>query len=216
MKSKKLKNKSRILVLAPHIDDGELGCGGTIRKMVQEGHTVYYVAFSAAEKSVPPLFPRDILKKEVKKAIDILGIQKKYLDVLDFEVRCFPQYRQEILESMIKIKSDFNPDMVFLPCKDDTHQDHQTVSSEGFRAFKSVSILGYELPWNNRASILTSFQPLSEEQLQSKIKSAEVYESQRYRLPNPAEVLRSLAIVRGSQIGCKYAEAFELIRWIMK
>ena len=210
------KNKSRVLVLAPHIDDGELGCGGTIRKMVQEGHIVYYVAFSAAEKSVPPLFPRDILKKEVKKATDILGIKKEYLDVLDFEVRCFPQYRQEILESMVKIKPDFNPDIVFLPCKDDTHQDHQTVSNEGFRAFKSVSIFGYELPWNNRASILTSFQPLSEEQLQCKIKSAEIYKSQRYRLPNPAEILRSLAVVRGSQIGCKYAEAFELIRLIMR
>ena len=44
---------NNILVLAPHTDDGELGCGGTISKFVKEGKNIYYVAFSTAEESVP-------------------------------------------------------------------------------------------------------------------------------------------------------------------
>lgn len=204
-----------ILVLAPHTDDGELGCGGTIARMVQEGHSVHYVAFSAAEKSVPPLFPRDVLRTEVKLATSLLGIEPEHLDVLDFEVRCFPQHRQNILEKMIELRDSIKPERVFLPCCDDTHQDHQVVSSEGFRAFKGSTILGYELPWNNLVSVLTAFQPLTERQLSLKIKSAMEYKSQRYRISDPSSILHSLATVRGAQIGSGYAEAFEVIRWIL-
>ena len=57
---------NRVLVLAPHTDDGELGCGGTISRMVEEGREVYYAAFSTAAESVPPPFPPDILEKEVR------------------------------------------------------------------------------------------------------------------------------------------------------
>ncbi len=45
--------KQKILVLAPHTDDGELGCGGTIVRLIDEGQDVYYVAFSICEESVP-------------------------------------------------------------------------------------------------------------------------------------------------------------------
>ena len=62
----------RILVLAPHTDDGEFGCGGSIAKFINEGRQVYYVAFSTAEKSVPAGMPKDILKVEVKEATRLL------------------------------------------------------------------------------------------------------------------------------------------------
>jgi LmbE family N-acetylglucosaminyl deacetylase len=54
--------------LAPHTDDGELGAGGFISKLVDEGAEVFYMAFSTAEESVPEGFPKDILKTEVKAA----------------------------------------------------------------------------------------------------------------------------------------------------
>ena len=53
-----------ILVLAPHTDDGELGCGGTMDRLVKSGTDVHYAAFSTAEKSVPTGYPADILKNE--------------------------------------------------------------------------------------------------------------------------------------------------------
>ncbi|MBT7289512.1 MAG: PIG-L family deacetylase, partial [Chloroflexi bacterium] len=61
---------SRILVLAPHTDDGEFGCGGSISRWLNEKKEIYYIAFSSAEKSVPQGMPKDILKVEVKKATE--------------------------------------------------------------------------------------------------------------------------------------------------
>ncbi|MER3409204.1 MAG: hypothetical protein C4306_03670, partial [Thermoleophilia bacterium] len=64
----------RVLVLAPHTDDGELGCGGTMARLVEEGAEVRYVAFSIAVKSLPPGFPPDTLAREVREATRELGI----------------------------------------------------------------------------------------------------------------------------------------------
>ena len=60
-----------ILVLAPHTDDGELGLGGTISRLIEKGKKVTYVAFSTAQQSVPKGFPKDILKTEVKQLPDL-------------------------------------------------------------------------------------------------------------------------------------------------
>ena len=62
------KNMEKILILAPHTDDGELGCGGSIARFIEDGQDVYYAAFSTAEESVDPSFPINILEVEVKKA----------------------------------------------------------------------------------------------------------------------------------------------------
>ena len=91
-------NKNKVLVLAPHTDDGEFGCGGAINKLINEGHEVYYVAFSACQQSVLKEFPSDILITEVKAATKILGIKKENLILFDYDVRTFNYRRQEILE----------------------------------------------------------------------------------------------------------------------
>ena len=72
-----LNSYNNILVLAPHTDDGELGLGGTISKLIELGKKVTYVAFSTAQQSVPEGFPKDILKTEVKKATAQLGYHLK-------------------------------------------------------------------------------------------------------------------------------------------
>ena len=205
-----------ILVLAPHTDDGEFGCGGTIARFVDEGHEVHYVAFSAAENAVPPDRPPDILRTEVMEATAILGIRRDHVQVLKFEVRTFPTFRQEILQVMVDLAANLQPDMVFVPNSADTHQDHQTISSEGFRAFKKTSIMGYELPWNNLTFTTTGFIVLDDEQVEKKIQALRCYRSQSDRPYATAEFVRSLASVRGTQIGLKYAEAFEVIRTIRK
>ena len=63
-------NYSKILVLAPHTDDGEFGCGGTIARLVDTGASVTYVAFSSAEESVPEGMDKDILKRGVRGRMD--------------------------------------------------------------------------------------------------------------------------------------------------
>lgn len=210
-----LKFSKRILILAPHTDDGELGCGATIAKFIDEGICVFYVAFSSAEKSVPEGMPPDILKKEVQEATAVLGILKENLIIFDFEVRNFPSVRQEILEKMISLKKEINPNVIFLPSTYDTHQDHKTISEEAFRAFKDSTMLGYELPWNNLTFTTNCFITIKEECLQKKIDALKCYKSQSFRGYATEEVIRSLARIRGTQVGCKYAEVFEVIRWVI-
>ena len=52
----------KILILAPHTDDGEFGCGGSIAKFIDQGAEVTYAAFSTAEESLPPDLPPDTLE----------------------------------------------------------------------------------------------------------------------------------------------------------
>lgn len=102
---------NNVLVLAPHTDDGALGLGGTIHKLISMGKNVYYAAFSTAEKSVPEGFPRDVLKYEVKKATARLGIKPENLFIYDFEVRKLNYYRQEILEELINLRKKYRFDL---------------------------------------------------------------------------------------------------------
>jgi len=205
----------KILVLAPHTDDGELGCGGTIARFVEEKKQVFYIAFSSAEKSVPRGLPRDILKKEVKKAVKIFGLFPKNLILFNHEVRDFPRYRQEILDEMIKLDKKIKPDLILLPSAHDIHQDHQVILQEGLRAFKKISILGYELPWNNYIFNTDVFIPLKEKHLLKKIKALSCYKSQLGRFYMSGDFIKSLAKTRGVQINVSYAEAFEVIRLIL-
>jgi LmbE family N-acetylglucosaminyl deacetylase len=137
----------KVLVISPHTDDGELGCGGSIARFIEEGTTVEYVALSCCEKSVPPEYPSDILSREVKSATKILGITQPIL--FSFDVREFPKFRQQILYTLIRLRNKIKPDIVFTPSRSDTHQDHKTTVEETMRAFKKCTILGYEQPWNN-------------------------------------------------------------------
>jgi LmbE family N-acetylglucosaminyl deacetylase len=202
----------RALVLAPHTDDGEFGCGATINKFIENGCEVYYAAFSACQQSVLPEFPSDILITEVKEATQVLGIKKDHLILFDYEVRKFNYNRQAILDDILKLKKDIDPDVVFMPSINDIHQDHFTITNEGIRAFKWSSIFCYELPWNNFVFNTSCFISVSQQQLQTKINALEKYQSQQHRPYANSEFIKGLANVRGVQSGNTYAEAFEIVR----
>jgi LmbE family N-acetylglucosaminyl deacetylase len=207
--------KKKILILAPHTDDGELGCGGSIAKFIQEGAEVHYVAFSICTRSLPAHLAPDTLEKEVKVATKILGIQPENLILYDFDVRRFKEFRQDILEELVRIKSKIEPDLVFLPTLHDIHQDHQVIAEEGLRAFKNTSILAYELPWNNLTFNTAGFIRLESEQIEKKIEALNAYVSQKHRTYLNANFIRSLATTRGVQINTTFAEAFEVVRWVI-
>ena len=211
-----IENKQRILILAPHTDDGEFGCGGSIAKFLSNGSAVYYVAFSTAEKSVPKHLPRDILKTEVREATKRLGIPPENLIIYNYEVRKLNYSRQDILEELVKIQKDIDPDLVFLPSLNDLHQDHHTVAMEGIRAFKTTTILGYEVPWNNIVFRTEAFVKLKTYHVQKKIDALKAYQSQQHRFYATEEFIWSLARTRGVQTATDFAEAFEVIRWIIE
>ena len=205
-------NCKNVLVLAPHTDDGELGLGGTINKLITEGKRVTYVAFSTAEESVPPGFPKYILKTEVRNATAKLGIKSENLIIYSYQVRKLNYVRQEILEELIKIRKREKYDLVFIPSLHDIHQDHTTIAQEGVRAFKNTTILGYELIWNNLSFDTQCFVRLQEDDIKAKIMALKEYHSQGKRDYLSDEFIYSLAKTRGVQVGSEYAEAFEVIR----
>lgn len=210
-----LPERTTILVMAPHTDDGELGAGGSIARWVDEGHDVHYVAFSSCQNSVPDGWPADVLVGEVAEATAQLGIKPDHLRVLDFEVRHFEDARQEILQTMVELQRELTPGLVLVPSPDDLHQDHHVVAREGLRAFKRTSLLAYEIAWNNLSFRTTSFVELEERHVQAKIDALRCYRSQAGRPYSDPDFLRSQVRYHGVQAGCTHAETFDVLRWIL-
>jgi LmbE family N-acetylglucosaminyl deacetylase len=204
----------RALVLAPHTDAGEFGCGGTMARLVEEGAEVRYVAFSIATRSLPEGFAPDTLRHEVAAATAELGIPAEALTVHDFDVRTFPDHRQEILELLIALWHEWEPDVVFQPSLHDIHQDHQTVATEGIRAFKRTTILGYEIPWNNLDFAYQAYLALEQRHIERKSAALARYASQQHRRYADPEYVWSLARTHGINVNRDFAEVFQVYRAI--
>lgn len=205
----------RVLVLAPHVDDGELGCGASMSKFLEEGIETYYAAMSTADKSLPEGYPPGTLKSELTEAMKVLGLPASNTMVFDFEVRTFSYRRQEVLDCMYGISREIQPDLVLMPSLNDMHQDHQVLAQEALRAFKTRTILGYEMPWNNISFNTTCFVPLEQRHVARKIEALKCYETQKHRSYINPDFIKSLAISRGTQINREYAEAFEVVRLVI-
>jgi LmbE family N-acetylglucosaminyl deacetylase len=202
----------RVLVLAPHTDDGEFGCGGTMTRLVEAGAEVRYVAFSIATRSLPPGFAPDTLARELREATAELGVPEANLRVHDFDVRTFPERRQEILELLVGLWEEWRPDVVFQPSHHDVHQDHQTIAQEGLRAFKRTTILGYEIPWNNYDFSYGCYVALEKHHIERKVAAVQRYASQQHRRYANADYIWNLARVHGTNVNRDYAEVFQVYR----
>ena len=185
----------RLLILAPHTDDAELGCGGTIARLTSEGVAVHVVAFSA-----PDEFPT--LRDEFARASEGLGATA---EVLGFETTYFTRDRQDILQALIGYRDEHNPTAVLLPSASDVHQDHATLHAEGIRAFKNTTVLGYELPRNHLTFAPQVFVTLTDAHVAAKLAALRCYESQKARPYFDDEYIAGLARVRGGQIDTRYA-----------
>jgi N-acetylglucosamine malate deacetylase 1 len=207
-----LESWRRVLVLAPHTDDGEFGCGGTTARLLETGAEVRYVAFSIATRSLPDGFEPGTLAREVREATAELGIPEENLTVHDFDVRTFPDHRQQILELLIALWSEWQPDVVFQPSLHDVHQDHQVIAAEGLRAFKRTTILGYEIPWNNLDFSYGCYVSLERRHLERKVAAVAKYASQQHRRYANADYIWNLARVHGTNVNREYAEVFQVYR----
>lgn len=212
---KDLNNFSTVLLLAPHTDDGEFGCGGTIARFLELGVRVVYAAFSICQQSIPEGFPFDILKTEMLRSMEHYGIPEGDYVILDYPVRNFAAHRQQILDDMLELGRKFQPDLVFMPSAHDIHQDHHTIAEEAMRAFKRVTLLGYEVPWNNYTFNNQAYISLNETHIRKKLGAIACYDTQKERNYADEAFIRGLARTHGVQVGSEYAEVFEVVRWIM-
>ena len=194
-----------VLLLAPHLDDVELGAGGMVAKLSDEGSYITYMGFYAPSE----------LRNEFHESAEILGIDEVHL--LDFERRTFPSHRQEILQILYDYNENYVVDLVLTPATTDIHQDHQTVTTEAIRAFRRSTILGYEVPGNNIDLHQSCFVLLNEKQVKRKVKAILCYESQfeTRGLKFTEEYTRSRIINCGVHVNNKYAEIFEVIKLVI-
>lgn len=194
----------KALVLSPHTDDAELGAGGTIANLAEKGCETSLFVFSWCENK------KNI--KACKEACEILGIDK--IEIFDIERRHFPEQRQDILQIMYDYNIENKIDLVLTPTTTDLHQDHITVTKEAMRAFKGSTILGYEIPWNNIQITTNCFIPLQKKYVDKKIQALNCYETQKDRHYFDDQYFESILKMRGTQIQTKYAEAFEVIKYV--
>ncbi|MEZ8018144.1 PIG-L deacetylase family protein [Vibrio splendidus] len=211
-----INNCKKALVLAPHTDDGELGMGATISKLIREGVEVHYAAFSPAIESIPKGFSPDSTRLEVTEATKLLGIRSENLYIYDFEVRIFPEKRQEILDNLISLRNKVDPDVIFIPSSDDVHQDHSVIHTEAVRAFKNRTIFCYELIWNQFSFNSHLLISLDREDVEKKYNALSCYKTQSGRPYMDKDFIFGLSKARGVQVGVDFAEAFEVIRCVIK
>lgn len=208
----------KTLIVSPHTDDAEIGCGGTIYKLLEEENSIYWIVFSTAEASLPKNLPKDTLKREFLSVLHNYNIPKLEYEIFNYEVRNLNNYRQEILQTLVDVGNKFSPDLVIGPSLNDFHQDHQIVANEVVRAFKmSASIIAYELPWNHITFNTQLFVKLQKKHLDKKWAILQNYKTQFLvgKQYFSKEFIFGLAKTRGVQCNAMFAEAFEVIRWMM-
>ena len=197
------EHQKKALVLSPHTDDAELGCGGTIAKLIEEGWAVHVIYFSAVKNRFPQLV------SEAENSAKILGMS---YEILDFNTRYFPRDRQEILQVLHDYSRKENYNLVFTPTTTDIHQDHGVVTTEAKRVFRKCTLLGYELPWNNLDVSLNCFIPLEKRHIKKKISALECYNTQKKHPYFDKTFLESVVKMRGVHLSTPFAEGFETIK----
>ena len=204
----------RALVLAPHTDDGEFGCGGTIARLVEAGAEVHYHAFSSASRSLPDGFPADTLVHEARAATSQLGIPERTSPSTTSTCAHSRPCARRSSRSWSPRTPSCEPELVLMPSLGDIHQDHETIAREGLRAFKRTTLLGYEIPWNCFASA-ARLRGAGAPPHRRQGGRARALQSQQHRNYANEEYVRNLARTHGIESGRELAEVFEVYRWIL-
>lgn len=205
-----------VLAVGPHPDDIELGLGASLHRLATLNVPIRVIVFSSAAASLPPgVEERDIIR-ECQASLEILGVNHDNVEIHNFPVRRFDSYRQDILELLVTLDRAFSPEVVFCPSLSDTHQDHEVVSRECERAFRKRTILGYELPWNNRGFVPSVSLSVTRENLETKERALKCYASQQGRQYFEPGLLSSLARLRASAAGVEFAESFDVTRMVIR
>lgn len=210
---------NKILVISSHTDDAEISMGGSIHKFIENGYDVYHAILSSAEEqAIMRGYDPQILKNESKIANECLGLKSDnyYLFDVGYPTDYFYTVRQNIADSLNRLKLIIEPDIVFVHSSFDTHQDHIVVHNETKRIFKEIGVIGYEFPYNNLSFKYDLIIGLTEKNMETKIRAIRSFKSQHDRVYTDKEYIYSLARSHSVRIksAYKYAEAFEVIRLI--
>jgi len=201
----------RILFLGAHPDDIELGCGALIHHIASISELLC-VTLSDNQKN--PLLKNVV--DEQYRSMAILGVPRGCVKYGPFTTRVFPQARQEILEYLLQLRSDFRPDIIFVHSKQDVHQDHLTMTDESLRAFRGITVLGFDVVRSSHGFFPHFLVEVSEADVQAKIEALAQYETYRDKYYFNSELTRSIMIRHGALAERPFAEGFDILRIVGK
>jgi len=197
----------KVLFLGAHPDDIELGCGALLHHIAK--HTdVLCVTLSDNQKN-PDL---QNVKHEHYDSMAVLGVAKEKIILGPFTTRIFHDSRQEILEYFLKLRREFQPDLIFVHSKQDVHQDHLTMTDEALRAFRGITVLGFDVVRSSYGFFPHFLVEVTEEDVNQKIEALSKYETYRDRYYFNRELTRSIMIRHGALAERPFAEGFDILR----
>lgn len=196
-----------LLFLGAHPDDIELGCGAFISDMIGKAD-IHCLTFSDNQKN-PDLLH---LVGEHYDSMHQLGLTDNQIELGQFETRRFPDFRQEILEKMLALRRQFQPEIVFVHTAQDIHQDHQTVTQEATRAFRGTTVLGFDVLRSSYGFFPHFLAEVSEQSVENKIAALNKYSAYSSRYYFSPEIIRATAIRHGALAERPFAEGFDIIR----
>ena len=201
----------RVLFLGAHPDDIELGCGALLHQIVDKTE-VLCVTLSDNQKN-PDL---KNVKDEHLKSMAVLGVPAEKVVFGPFTTRVFPDSRQEILEYFLKLRRDFKPDLIFVHSQRDIHQDHNTMTDEALRAFRGITLLGFDVVRSSYGFFPHFLAEVSEESVNKKIEALSQYETYRDKYYFNSELTRSIMVRHGALAEIPFAEGFDILRIVGK
>ena len=197
---------ARLLVIGAHPDDIEIGCAGTILKLVEEAAVseVHWVVLSGEGERA------DEARRSAEALLD--GVPRSEVVVCDFPDGFFPYEGQRIKDFFERLKVDLSPDVVLTHQRADLHQDHRLSCELTWNTFRDHLILEYEVPkYDGDMNVPNAFVPLSERLSQRKIDHLmSHFGSQRSKRWFQEDLFSSLLRLRGMECNSpsSYAEAF--------
>jgi len=203
--SKNRGEKLRILCVGAHCDDIEIGCGGTLLKIIEENDNVEikWLVFASNEKR----------RKEAERSAGIFleNVSDKEVTILDYKDGFLPADWNEIKNSFESLK-EFSPDLIFTHYREDLHQDHRVINELTWNTFRDHLILEYEIvKYDGDLGNPNLFVPLEVKYLKKKKEFLfECFKSQLDKQWFDESLLTSLPRIRGVQCASEtnYAEAF--------
>jgi LmbE family N-acetylglucosaminyl deacetylase len=201
----------RLLCLGAHADDIEIGCGGTVLRLLAEhpGSSVDWIVFSAAGERRG--------EAEASAADFLAGAAARRVVVHRFRDGFFPWDGAAIKEAFERLKAETEPSLVLTHCKGDAHQDHRTVAELTWNTWRRHLVLEYEVPkMEGDLGNPAVFVPLDAAQVARKLALVEQhFPSQRDKPWFDAETFRALLRLRGVNAGTQWAEGFYVRRVVV-
>lgn len=201
----------RVLFLGAHPDDIELGCGALLHKIAP---TTEVLCVTLSDNQKNPLLSNIV--REHYDSMAVLGVPREKIILGPFTTRVFPNDRQEILEYFLKLRRDFDPDLIFVHSKQDVHQDHNTMTEEALRAFRGITVLGFDVVRSSYGFFPHFLVEVSEEDVNKKIEALACYETYRDKYYFNSELTRSIMVRHGALAERPFAEGFDILRIVGK